>query len=268
MPDHRIPMVKSPATRSPRARSVQRLVCAGFLAAGAAVAAAPAMADCLPAQMSRVTVMGQGTSRVAPDLAVLTLGVSAQADLAAQAMADVSAEQARVLEALAAQQIDPAQIQTSGLNLSPMVDYQKGNGSTITGYSARNMVTVRVTDVAKLGEVLDAVVAAGANEINGISYQRQDDRAAQDEARGHAVAEARHRAEIMADAAGLTLGPVLTMRETGGFTPPQPMMTRGMAMADTSVPVEPGEVAVAAMVEVEFALTGEGALACQGSSAE
>ncbi|MDO5704986.1 MAG: SIMPL domain-containing protein, partial [Paracoccus sp. (in: a-proteobacteria)] len=150
---------------------------------------------------ARLTVTGEGQATAQPDLAVLSLGVTSQAQTAAAAMAANSDQQRAVIEALQEQGIEPRDIQTSGLNLSAMMDYGEGRAPAITGYQAQNMVTARARDLARLGEVLDAIVQAGANEVQGISFQREDSRASADEARANAVTEARRRGEVLADAA-------------------------------------------------------------------
>ncbi|MDV3194573.1 MAG: SIMPL domain-containing protein [Candidatus Phytoplasma australasiaticum] len=210
---------------------------------------------------SRLTVMGEGQVRAAPDMATIQLGVTTQADSAAEAMAQNSASQTAVIEALTGAGIDPAEIQTAGLNLNPLIQYGENQAPRVDGYQATNTVSVRVSDLARLGEVLDAIVGAGANEINGITFTREEGDAALDEARRDAVADARRKAELLAEASGVELGPILTLRDTStGDSGPQPMMRMGAAMAD-SVPVQPGQVEMSARVEIDFALAGEGACA-------
>ncbi|WP_282602716.1 SIMPL domain-containing protein [Paracoccus sp. PARArs4] len=207
---------------------------------------------------SRLSVAGSGQARVAPDMAVITLGVTTQGDSADAAMSENSTRQNAVIEALTGAGIADAQIQTSGLNLRPVMQYDEGQPPKVTGYEARNMVTIRATDLARLGQVLDAIVGAGANEINGIAFQRQDGDAGLDEARIAAVQDARRKAELLAEAAGAQLGPILSMRESSGGRAPQPMMRMEAAMAD-SVPVQAGEVELNAEVQIEYALTGDAA---------
>jgi len=224
----------------------------------------PAMAadhpsQCGPmAEMSRLSVSGTGIARVAPDMATIQLGVTSQADSANAAMDQNSDQQSAVLKALTDAGIDQAQIQTSGLNLNPLMKYDEDRTPSVTGYQASNIVTVRVTDLARLGEVLDAIVNAGANEISGITFAREDGADAQDDARRQAVTDARRKAQVLAEAAGLTLGPVLTIRDSqsGGSTP-RPMMRMEAAMAD-SVPVQAGQMEMSAQVDIEYALVGDG----------
>ncbi|SIS65747.1 SIMPL domain-containing protein [Paracoccus saliphilus] len=213
--------------------------------------------------MSRLTVTGQGEARIAPDLAEIRLGVTSQADSAAAAMEQNAEQQTAVIEALKDAGIAAGDIQTSGLNLQPRMEYPENGAPTINGYEATNMVSVRVAEVEKLGEVLDAIVAAGANQINGINFKREDAGATEDEARRAAVEDARHKAEILAEAAGLSLGPVIVMRDAPVADGPRPMMMRAEAARDASTPVEAGELSVSAQVQIDYALRGEkGGKAC------
>ncbi|WP_378943546.1 SIMPL domain-containing protein [Paracoccus sp. R86501] len=223
--------------------------------------AAPSMTCGAGAEVSRLSVTGEGLARIAPDMATVQLGVTTQGDSAKAAMDQNSGQQAAVVKALTDAGIDQAQIQTSGLNLNPLMKYDEDRAPTVTGYQASNMVSVRVNDLARLGEVLDAIVSAGANEINGIEFSREDGADAQDDAREQAVTDARRKAEVLAEAAGLTLGPVLSIRDSqssGGG--PRPMMRMEAAMAD-SVPVQAGEMEMSSRVDIDYALTGDGACA-------
>ncbi|MEO1909555.1 MAG: SIMPL domain-containing protein [Paracoccus sp. (in: a-proteobacteria)] len=254
----------TPSLQFSKARMLALGVAACGLISGPALAAGPGM-QCGPgAQMSRLSVTGDGLARIAPDMVTVQLGVTTQGDSAKTAMDQNSDQQAAVIKALTDAGIDQAQIQTSGLNLNPMMEYGEDRAPTVTGYQASNMVSVRVTDLARLGEVLDAIVSAGANEINGIVFAREDGADAQDDARKQAVADARRKAEVLAEAAGLTLGPVLTIRDNqNGGGGPRPMMRMEAAMAD-SVPVQAGEMEMSSQVDIEYALMGDGACAPKG----
>lgn len=202
-----------------------------------------------------LAVTGQGEAQVAPDLAVITLGVTTQADSAAEAMRLNAQQQSAVVQALKAAGLAAEDIQTSGLSLNPLRDYGENREPRVTGYEASNMVSVRVREIARLGEMMDAIVAAGANQIQGIDFLREDSARTQDAARRKAVKDAMHKARVLAEAAGLTLGPVRKMREgsTGGGPQPMRMMAADMAK-EASTPVEPGQLSMSAQVEVEFAL--------------
>ncbi len=133
-----------------------------------------------------------GETRIAPDQATITLGVSVQAPTAAAAMAQNRTRMNATIAALKAQGIAERDIQTSGLNLNPQYVYEQNKPQRLTGYQAANDVTITVRDLAKLGTVVDAVVAAGANQINGIAFGLANPRAAEDAAR---------KAEVQARAA-------------------------------------------------------------------
>ncbi|AUH34836.1 SIMPL domain-containing protein [Paracoccus tegillarcae] len=264
-PDFSLPAGQS---RNPGPRAVLATILAGtMLLGGQAAMAAPGKGGdhachgkMMRGHAARISVTGEGEALTQPDIATINLGVTTQADTAAAAMEQNSAQQTAVFEALAEAGIEGRDIQTSGLNLTPVTDYSReGQPPQVSGYRAQNMVTVRVRDLDSLGATLDTLVTAGTNEINGITFGRDDSDQVQDDARRDAVADARHRAEIMAEAAGLTLGPVLTMRDVVyGTTPPEPRMMRQAmdAAGAQSVPVAGGEMAMQASIEMQFALVG------------
>lgn len=209
-------------------------------------------ADTVP-PMSTLTVTGQGQAEVAPDLATVSLGVTTQGSSAGAAMAANTAALSAVMDRLAASGIEARDIQTSNLSLNP--DWlHSPDGSTaprITGYTASNQVSVRVRDISRVGEVLDAVIADGANTLNGIAFGVQDDSALQDEARTEAVQDARSRAQTLAAAAGVQLKRIVSISESGGMSAPVPMYRMEAAMAD-AVPVAAGEVGIIAGVTVVY----------------
>lgn len=208
-----------------------------------------------------INVQGEGRASVAPDLATVSLGVTTQAPTAAQAMADNAGRQTAILEALRAQGIAPADLQTQGLSLSPMQDFSReGQPPVITGYQAMNIVTARVRDLARLGPMLDAMVAAGATDVQGIGFSREDAAATEDRARSQAVAEARRRAEVIAQAAGMQLGPLVSLTDTSMSAGPRPlaMMARAADAAEASTPVEAGELTLSAQVTGVWSLVPTG----------
>ncbi|WP_246026703.1 SIMPL domain-containing protein [Paracoccus luteus] len=252
-----------PPTLSARTSLTRTLAMA---AATLALAAAPAVAGpgghpkagCGPA--AQLSVTGEGQAGVAPDMAQVSLGVTTQAQTAAQALADNSTRQAAVLAALTTQGVAERDIQTSGLNLSPMQDYSReGQPPVITGYQAQNIVTVRVRDLARLGAVLDGLVTAGANEVQGIAFSREDRTATEDEARGKAVENARHRAEVLAGAAGMRLGRLISLGDTGSAPGPMPAMMMARDAKAESVPIATGELTITAQVSATWAMLPEGA---------
>jgi uncharacterized protein YggE len=200
-----------------------------------------------------ISVTGEGTVTAPPDLATVSLGVTTQGATAAEAMAANSASLAAVLERVKAAGVEARDIQTSTLNLTPNWANTDGSSApTITGYVAMNVLQVRVRDMAKLGPVLDAAVADGANTLNGVSFGLQEPDPVMDKARKEAVASAKARAELLTGAAGVSLGRILSIAEGGGYAPPMPMYRMEAAMADASVPVEGGEVGVTASVTITW----------------
>lgn len=220
----------------------------------ALLAAMPARAD-TPApsvplsHLAQLTMSGEGRIEAAPDMATVSLGVVSEAATAAAALAGNSDEVARVLANLRAAGLEARDIQTTGLSLGPVwTQVDREAAPRITGYSARNGVTVRVRDLDALGGILDAAVKDGANTLDGLAFGMQEPGPLMDEARRRAVADARRRAEIVAEAAGLRLGRVLSVSEGGGGGGPVPQFRMDAAMVAEAVPVAGGEVGLAARV--------------------
>lgn len=212
------------------------------------------------ASVGKITVTGEGSVNAAPDMATILVGVSTEGPTAGGALADNSALLAAVLAKLTEVGIEDRDIQTSGLSMVPQFTYdQSGVDQTpdITGYIVNNSLSVRVRALPTLGGVLDAMVQSGANSINGVSFGLIDPKPLMDQARSLAVADARRKAELLAVAAGGTLGPVLSINETSVYASPMPMpMFGGRDAAKSSVPVAEGEVGVTALVMVEFGFGG------------
>jgi uncharacterized protein YggE len=201
----------------------------------------------------RIVVTGEARVEAVPDRARFTAGVEAEALQASEALAAASATMRAVFAALEAEGIAAEDVQTSRLAVDPVWEHgADGRQPRVRGFAASNLVTVRVRDVAVLGALVDAVGAAGANRIEGIAFEVSEPRAALDAARRAAVADARARAEVLAEAAGTGLGPVLSIRE-GSAGGPEPMMARA-EFADAAPPVAPGVVDLVARVEIVYAL--------------
>lgn len=205
----------------------------------------------LAQEVPRITVTGEGTVEATPDIATVTLGVTTEGQTAAEAMAANATALTAVLDRLAAAGIEPRDIQTSNLSLNPnWTGYDSGTPK-ISGYVASNLVTVRVRRIDTLGTVLDAAIADGANTLNGIAFGVAEPRPLLDEARKRAVADAAERAALLAEAAGVTLGPILSIAESGGMAGPMPMF-RADAAAEAPVPVAEGEIGLSANVTVVY----------------
>lgn len=205
---------------------------------------------------AKLSVTGQGSATSLPDLARISVGVSVQADTAAAAMSENATLQQAVIDKLKASGIEDRDIQTSGLNLSPVQDYSRdGKPPVLTGYRAQNMVSLRVRDLSKLGEVLDSLVSSGANEINGISFELENMSEVEDAARINAIAAAKHRAEVMAQASGHVLGPLVSLSDGHINTGPQPMMAARMQNDSAgSTPIQAGELSFDANVTAVYLL--------------
>ncbi len=231
-----------------------RLAPAVLLAA--ALSALPAALAAQSAETpARLAVTGTGRVDAAPDMAVVTLGVQTQARTAAQALADNNARLASVIARLREAGIAPRDVQTSGLSLGPRYDYGDGRTPRLVGYEASNQLSVRVRALDTLGTVLDAAVSDGANTLGGLTFTLADPGPARDAALAAAAADARRKAQLMAEAAGVRLGRVLEITEHGGYAPPQPMLRAAMAdAAPASVPVEAGEISYSATVGIVYAL--------------
>jgi len=204
----------------------------------------------------RITVAGEGRIEAAPDMATITLGVTHEAKEARDAMRATSEAVAKVLERLAAMGIAPRDLQTRQLSLNPVWSDSSASGSTqrrITGFVASNTVMVRVRDLAALGGILDSVIEDGANDFNGLRFGVQDPAPLLDEARKRAVADAMDRARLLAGAAGVTLGPVLSIDEHGGGSV-APMAEMAMRMSAAGAPVAAGELTITANVAMVFAI--------------
>jgi len=219
------------------------------------ITAGPIWADAAEtAAPGRIVVTGQAMVSQPPDMAVITLGVSQTAETAADALAATNTAMVQVLARLGDLGIAERDIQTSGLGLTPRWSQPRSNNdapSHVVGFEAANMVTVRLRDMDGVGGVLDAVVRDGANEFRGLHFDLQAPGPVRDQARKAAVADAMARAALYAAAAGVTLGPVIELREGGAE--PMPMMRAEMSMA-MAVPVAGGEVDVRAEVTMVFAI--------------
>jgi len=203
---------------------------------------------------ARLTVTGQGVAEAAPDMATITLGVAHEAETPEAAMDRVSVDLAAVLDNLRAAGIEPRDLQTSGLSLSPVwTGHEQGQRAQITGYSASNTLSVRVRELDGLAGTLDRVISEGANRFQGLSFGMQNPEPLRDEARRRAVSEALRKAALLADAAGLTLGPVLSLEEEGADMP-HPVRLEASRMGGDAVPVAPGELTIEARVRMVFAL--------------
>ncbi|HEX8125299.1 MAG TPA: SIMPL domain-containing protein [Allosphingosinicella sp.] len=205
---------------------------------------------------TRLDVVATGEVTRVPDVARITAGVVTVAPTATAALAQNATRMASVRAALKRAGIADRDIQTSSINLYP--DYRQdaqGNNPQIVGYRASNDVSIRFRDIANTGRVLDALVAQGANQINGPMLSIDKPEAALDEARTQALANARSRAELYARALGKRVGRILSISEAGAnYAQPIVMMRQAAGRAADSTSVDPGEQSVAVSLSVSFEL--------------
>jgi uncharacterized protein YggE len=220
--------------------------------------AAPALAQSdFP---SAISVTGQGTLSVRPDLAQIDAGVTSDAKTAREASEANNVAMAKVLAALKGAGIEDKDYQTSRLSLQPQLAMRNTVSSVppgpaqIVGYRASNRVTIKLRDVAKVASVIDALVTAGANDIGNINFTVTQASKLLDEAREKAVTDARRKAEIYAKAAGVTLGAPLSISEEGAPAPMFRAKTLAMAPMEASAPIAQGEEMLSVTVSVTWAI--------------
>lgn len=238
------------------------LLAAGIVPAAASAQQVAGPAPAMAPANTLLTVTAEGRATRAPDVAVFTAGVASTGTTAGQALSANAAAMNRVIAALEKAGVASRDIQTSNLSLNPVYaepqrlpDGRIEQGPPrITGYQVSNQVTVKQRNLDRFGQVIDTLVAAGANQVNGPSFQVDNSDAATDEARTDAVRKARARAELYARAAGLRIVRILTISESGGYTPPMPMYRMAVAQAAEASPVAPGEVALNVNLSVQFEL--------------
>jgi uncharacterized protein YggE len=210
-----------------------------------------------PISGTRLDISATGEITRVPDVAIISTGVVTRAARATAAIQQNAARMERVRAALKRAGIADKDIQTSSINLNPEYRYEQNKSPILTGYTASNQVSVRFRDIAKTGEILDVLVAEGANQINGPSLTIDKPEEALDEARLRAVAAGRARAELYARALGMRVSRLLSVSESGGYAvpPPMPMYARVEAMsADAATKIDPGEQKVSVSVAMSFEL--------------
>ena len=222
-----------------------------LMACAITISAFPVFADEVKMPRS-VTVQGHGEVRVAPDMGVVSIGVASQAETARDALTANSEAMTRILSALKAAGIADKDIQTSNFSVQPRYDYNNNAQPRLTGYDVSNTVTVTVRQLASLGAVLDQVVSAGSNQINGIMFDVAKPDAALDEARKLAAADAARKARLYATSMSFALGEVLSLSETSVVLPPvygKETRVEGLA---ADVPIAAGEQKLAIDVTITW----------------
>lgn len=209
-----------------------------------------------------VSVTGEGRISATPDIGLVTLGVRRQAATAAGALQAANRAAAEILATIEEAGIEPRDVQTVRVGLNPVWQHRQNAQPKVTGYEAINDLAIRVRDLDGMGILIDDLVRDGANSVQNIAFSIDDSSALRREARRAAVLDARDKAETMADAAGVGLGPLQHLSEMGGAIP-QPrvtMMERGLAMDEamaSAVPMATGEMEIVVRVTASWTLAEE-----------
>jgi uncharacterized protein YggE len=221
-----------------------------LVVATATLLATPAVAQ--PVPPAAISVTGEASVSVPPDLAQVDGGVTSDGKTAREASDTNNAAMGKVLLALKGAGIDEKDYQTSRLSLQPQYAPNRSGPSPVVGYRASNRVTIRVRDMTKVANVIDVLVGAGANEVGGINFMVSQASKLLDDAREKAVADARRKADIYAKAAGVTLGEPLSISEEGSSVP----LYRGKMAAPMAAgaQVAQGEETLSVTVSVTWAI--------------
>jgi uncharacterized protein YggE len=207
---------------------------------------------------TRLDISATADIQAKPDVAILTAGIVTNAATAGDALKSNSNQMNTVFAEIKKAGIAEKDYQTSNFQINPQYVYVENQPPSIKSYEARNSLTIKVRDMAKIGPMLDVLVVNGANDISGPTFIIDKPDALQDQARGDAVAKARAQADVYAKAAGLKVKRIIAISEnTQNYQPPRPMMAKMAMAADaagSSTPVATGEVEMSATVNVAFEL--------------
>lgn len=224
---------------------------------GTAAASLPALADEKP--IPTISVTGTGTTNVAPDMAIISMGVTKEAETAREALSANTEAMKKVIEEMQSAGIEARDLQTSDFSIQPQYIYPNNdNGEQkprITGYVVRNSLTVRVRDLEKVGDILDTSVTLGINDGGNLVFTNDNPDEVISQARSKAVKDAIAKAKTLAEAAGVELGRISSISEQTRNDGPRPMMqVRKMEMAADSapVPIAAGENSYDVTVNVTF----------------
>jgi uncharacterized protein len=197
-----------------------------------------------------IEATGESTVSAKPDYATIVIGVQSNSKNAQAALADNSKATANLIEALKGAGIEGKDIQTSDFSIWPqMTGVGRAEPTTISGYSVSNHVRTTIRDVTRLGEILDKAVASGANSVNGIHFGIANSSALLDQARKAAFADAKRKAELYANEAGVKLAGIASLEETGAGPAPF-AVSAGLERANA--PIEAGESKLSIGVRVRF----------------
>ena len=203
-------------------------------------------------RVTRVLVSGDSLVQVQPDTAILTISVVTQAKQALEAQQQNATKTEAVVRALKAASGSGAEVKTSGYSLQPQRVYKEGQPPLITGYEARNSVSVTLSDLSKVGTAIDAAAQAGANDVGGIAFTLRQDRPARDRALSEATREALSKAQVIAQALNGRVSRVVEVQEDG-FQRPQPIYQAqefAMVRSQAATPIEVGSLEIRSRVQL------------------
>ena len=207
-------------------------------------------------------ISAQAESKAVPDIATVSADITTSSSLAADAMQENARRMTDIFKALKTAGIAEKDIQTSGININPDYVYTDNKPPHISSYQVTDSIKVTLRDIKNIGSVLDALIAQGANQLNGPVFSIENEDAVLDQARKTALEKAQKRAKLYADTIGMKIKRIVSMSEqSGDFSPPpypRPMMGRAMAissMAPPATPVPPGQLTLGITVNVRYELT-------------
>lgn len=236
-----------------RTRDIVSALAIGGIVALLMFSPAKARAEDKPLERT-ISVSATGTAEAEPDRARITSGVSTEAETARDALTKNSETMTKIIDELKGKGIDPKDIQTASFNVEPVMDYKDGQPPKVRGYRVSNQVIVLVRKLDQLGEILDNVVSAGANQIQGLAFEVSKEDALKDDARKEAVANALRRAKLLAAAAGAEVGDVIQISEETSSNGPVMYAPRLAKATASSVPIEAGTSTLEARVTITWAL--------------
>ena len=230
-------------------------LCSLALVTGACVTPTANAHDATAPQRT-ITVSGEGEATATPDLIIISIGVRSEAKTAAEALRANSRDVSAAIATLKENSVASKDIQTSGLSINPQYNYNRNSSAPrqITGYVAANTLTVRLRDLESAGAIIDATVQSGANNLGGVSFTFAEPKPLYDKARQNAVKDAIARAKLLTNAAGVKLGPIVTIND-GYIQAPsrnQVNLVSARAESDVAVPLEAGESSVRANINIIF----------------
>ncbi len=199
-----------------------------------------------------IMVTGNGLVTIVPDIAYINIGVHSEAQEVAEALEMNNGQAQAIASALGELGVDSKDIQTTAFNVYPMQEYGPMGEIVNTKYAVDNVVYVTVRDLSNLGSMLDAVVKAGANTINSISFDTQNKEAAYAEARTLAVKNAKLQAQALAEAAGVQLGKILSLSVYSSSPMPVYDVKAYSGLGGAQVPVAAGQISISVDASMSF----------------